>query len=56
MRSPDRRKRYEKPSVTRVGLHVEHSVLQGCHSDLPNRTGYLYDTCWTTGECLKQMA
>lgn len=54
MRSRDRRKKYEKPSVTRVRLQVEHSVLQGCNTDLPNMTGYGPEACWYPNEyCLK---
>ena len=53
MTSREPKKRYEKPSVTAVRLQVEHSVLQGCHSNLPNMTGYDYEACWIEMWCLK---
>ncbi len=50
----DSRKPYRKPVVTRVKLSVEHNVLQGCHSNLPNPTGAPdAEACWTTEFCLK---
>ena len=34
-------------------MQVEHSVLQGCHNNLPNRTGYDFEACWELEACLK---
>jgi hypothetical protein len=57
MSSREPKKLYEKPSVTRIRLQIEHSVLQGCNTDLPNRTGYGYEECWFPNEwCLKNPA
>jgi hypothetical protein len=53
MASGTRKKRYEKPSVTRVKLDLEHSVLQACNSNLPNLTGADPVLCWASGLCIK---
>jgi len=53
MTNPDRRKKYEKPSVTRVRLQVEHPVLQACNGYLPNRTGEDPAECWELQFCMK---
>jgi hypothetical protein len=51
------RRPYDKPSVTRVRLTVEHSVLQGCHSNLPNPTGASGPiACYITLFCQKTPA
>jgi hypothetical protein len=50
------RKRYEKPSVTRVRLSVEHNVLQGCRGGFPNVTGADPTLCWVNQFCLKTPA
>jgi hypothetical protein len=56
MRRPTGKKPYEKPSLTRVRLTVEHNVLQGCHSGLPNQTGEDELSCWVIGLCSKTPA
>jgi hypothetical protein len=56
MKQQNRKKPYEKPQVTRVRLTVEHSVLQGCHSNLPNQTGADSVLCWVNQLCLKTPA
>ena len=57
MKRRESKKPYKKPEVTRVKLSIEHKVLQGCHSNLPNPTGALDDeTCWTLEFCSKDPA
>ena len=53
MRRQAGKKPYEKPNLTRVRLSVEHSVLQGCNSNLPNLTGEDATLCWVNQTCQK---
>jgi hypothetical protein len=50
------KKQYEKPTLTKVRLTVEHSVLQGCRGGYPNKTGEDPYLCWVDQLCLKTPA